>query len=163
VTKTEPAPSSATGPLQVGDQVVLDEGATAGDVLELDDREATIAVGSMRMRVRLDRLNKVGGPRKQQVTVRQVQQHASDLSSVHARVSVDLRGQRVDEALAEVTRFVDEGVAAGVDRLEILHGKGTGALRQAIHEYLNTRREVSSFEDAPWNQGGAGVTIVSLK
>src|SRR5690606_7379088 len=112
----------------------------------------------------LNRLRKVGGPRKQQVTVRQIQAAGGpSLSALGARTRVDLRGQRVDEALAEVTRLIDEALGANLDRVEILHGKGTGALRQAIHEYLAGRPEVAAFDDAPVDQGGAGVTYVTLR
>ncbi len=153
----------APGPIRVGDQVVIDGGGASGEVIELGDKEAVVAVGAMRMRVRRDRLTKVGGPRRQEVTVRQVAAAPAGLSAMKARAHIDLRGARVDEALAEVTRFLDDAVAAGLNRVEILHGKGTGALRQAIHAYLATRPDVAAFEDAPWNQGGAGVTVVTLQ
>ncbi len=153
----------ADGSLSVGDQVVLDDGASAAEIFEIDGDEAVIAFGSMRTRVELGRLRKVGGPRPQQVTVRQVQHGPSDLIAVRARAEVDLRGYRVDEALAEVQRFIDEAVASNLHTVEILHGKGTGALRQAIHDYLAASPEVAGFDEAPWNQGGAGVTYVTLR
>lgn len=153
----------ATGPLAIGDQVVVDGGSTAAEILELEGKEAVVALGSMRMRVKLHRLTKVGGPRKQKVMVRQMQQSQDTLPVMQARSQVDLRGQRVDEALADVTRFIDEAVAANLNKVEILHGKGTGALREAVHEYLATSPVVASFEAAPWNQGGAGVTYVTLQ
>ena len=156
-------PVAAGGSLAAGDQVVLDDGASAAEILEIDDDEAVIAFGSMRTRVDLGRLRKVGGPRRQQVTIRQVQHSPSDMIAVRARAEVDLRGYRVDEALAEVQRFIDEAVAANLSQVEILHGKGTGALRQAIHDYLAASPDVDGFDEAPWNQGGAGVTYVTLR
>jgi len=156
-------PAPAAGTFTVGDQVVLDGGATSADVLEVDGDEVVVAFGSMRMRVGRDRLTKVGGPRKQRVTVRQVAQDPTDMAALRARATVDLRGYRVDEALAEVQRFVDEAVAANLHQIEILHGKGTGALRQAIHDYLAASPDVAAFDEAPWNQGGAGVTYVTLR
>jgi DNA mismatch repair protein MutS2 len=69
----------------------------------------------------------------------------------------------VDEALANVTRFIDEAMAANLDRVEVVHGKGTGALRQAIHEYLEKSPDVDRFEEAPWDEGGPGVTYVYLR
>ncbi|MFQ5572398.1 MAG: endonuclease MutS2, partial [Rhodothermales bacterium] len=155
--------ATTSGTLRVGDQVVLDAGATAAEVLELDGEDAVITIGAMRMRVKRDRLTKVGGARKQQVTVRQVRQDPSDLVAVRARTRVDLRGYRVDEALPEVVRLIDEAVATNLHRVEILHGKGSGALRQAIHEYLASSPAVAHFDEAPWNQGGAGVTCVTLR
>lgn len=153
----------STGPIRVGDQVVLDGGSTAAEVIEVAGKEALIAVDSMKMRVKVDRLQKVGGPRKQRVTVRQLSSGGGGLSSLSVRSRLDLRGQRVDEALQQVTRLVDEAVAANLDHVEILHGKGTGALRAAIHELLAARPDVASFDDAPVDQGGAGVTFVTLR
>lgn len=155
--------TSSPGPLSVGDQVVLDDGQTRGEVLELTDREAVIVRGTLRLRVKRDRLTRVGGPRRQEVAVRQVRQGPADLAALHARQRIDVRGYRVDEALAEVTRLLDQALSAGIDRVEILHGKGTGALRLAIQEYLAAAPEVASFEEAPWEQGGPGVTLVSLR
>jgi DNA mismatch repair protein MutS2 len=119
-----------------------------------------VAQGSMRLRVKAARLTRVGRKKQQTVSVRQVQ---SAVPVASARSRIDLRGQRVDEALGEVARFVDEAIRTGQSRLEILHGKGTGALRQAIHEQLGTMPEIASFEEAPLNEGGAGVTIVTMR
>lgn len=156
--------AGTTAQIKTGDQVVLDGGTAVAEVLEIEDSEASIAFGTIRMRVDLNRLQKVGGPRQQKVTVRQVQTTGQPaLSSMSAKSNLDVRGQRVDEALQEVTHFLDQAVANNLSHVEILHGKGTGALRQAIHEYLAIHPDVASFEDAPWNQGGAGVTHITLK
>ena len=155
-------PPPITGPIGVGDQVVLDGGQTVGEVLEIEGQEATVALGQMRMRAKLARLTKVGGKRQQQVTIRQTAGGGTDLAATRARMKVDLRGQRVDEALGEVERFLDEALGASLGRVEILHGKGTGALRDAIRDYLGTRPDVADFDDAPVDQGGAGITIVEL-
>lgn len=150
------------GPIREGDQVVIDGKGPSGEVIEMRETEALVAVGSARLRVGLDRLDRVGGPRKQEVTVRRSVDSVGGWSPTTARTRIDLRGLRVDEALAEVVRLVDEAVAAGLSSVEILHGKGTGALRSAIHEYLAARGDVSGFDDAPVEQGGAGVTIVRI-
>lgn len=155
--------ANGSGPVRVGDQVVVDGGSTAAEVLEIDGGEAVVTAGPLRMRVTLDRLTKVGGPRKQQVTVRQTTSGSSDLAVMHARAELDVRGQRVEEALADVERLIDQAIAANLDRVEVLHGKGTGALRQAIHDYLAASPDVADFADAAWNQGGAGVTVVRLR
>ena len=153
---------TTSGPLREGDQVVLDGGSTSAEVLEIEGDEAVIALGSMRLRTDLERLTKVGGPRRQQVTVRQPAGKASDLAAVKAQRRIDVRGQRVGEMLPVVERFVDDAVVANLDRVEILHGKGTGALRQAIRERLADLPGVADFEDAPWDEGGPGVTYVAL-
>jgi DNA mismatch repair protein MutS2 len=146
--------------LAVGDQVVLDGGSTAAELLEIDGRQATIMAGSMHLRVELNRLTKVAGPRRQQVIVRHLAADPMQMSAIRARQRIDLRGRRVDEAVAETARFVDDAIAATLQRVEILHGKGTGALRAAIHEYLATVPEVTRIAEAPWEEGGPGVTQV---
>ena len=162
--KSAGVPKSLSRPIQAGDQVVLDGGTTPAEVLDIANGEAAIAFGSVRMRVALDRLVRVGGARRQQVTVRQVQGSGqTDISALGVRNTVDLRGRRADEAVQEVEMLIDRALLANLDEVEILHGKGTGALRSAIHEYLARRSEVESFEDASWNQGGSGVTIVRLR
>ncbi|MEM8488742.1 MAG: endonuclease MutS2 [Bacteroidota bacterium] len=151
-------------PLQVGDQVVLDGGNSAAELLELSGKNAVIMAGSMHMRVKVSRLTKVGGPKKQQVTVRQVQAaNSGGLSALQARQRIDLRGKRVEAALSEVMKLIDDAIATNLSRVEIVHGKGTGALRHAIHDYLNSSQDVERFEDAPWEEGGPGVTYAFLK
>ncbi|MDX1420565.1 MAG: endonuclease MutS2 [Rubricoccaceae bacterium] len=158
-----PSTPAASGPIAEGDQVRLDGGQAVGEVLELDGREAVVAFGQMTTRAKLDRLAKVAGPREQRVEVRAPRTGPkADLPAVHARRRIDVRGRRVDEAVPEVMRLVDEAVAAGVPSVEILHGKGTGALRQAVREHLAARPDVASFDSAPWNEGGDGVTVAVL-
>jgi DNA mismatch repair protein MutS2 len=157
----KPQKPSVPDSIRVGDQVVLDDGGAAAEVIEIQGKHAVVAQGSVRMRTRLDRLRKVGGPRKREVRVRMPA--GTGAASLQARTHLDVRGHRVDEALPEVMRFVDEAIAAGLDSAEILHGTGTGALRAAIREHLSERTEVVEFSDAPWDQGGPGVTRLLLQ
>jgi DNA mismatch repair protein MutS2 len=150
------------GPISVGDHVVLDEGSSTGEVLEIDGDEAVISLGSMRLRTDTGRIRKVGRKPRQQVSVGRIEHGTGGLSSLSAQSRIDLRGYRVDEAIDAVMRLIDGALAANLDNLEILHGTGTGALRQAIHSYLAERKEVVGFSEAPLNQGGAGVTRVTL-
>jgi len=154
--------SDASGPIRRGDQVRLEGSSAVGEVVELSEREAVIAFGSMTSRVKLERLTKVGGPQQQKVEVRAQRPSPSSPSITTTRTRIDVRGQRVEEAVPEIMRLVDEAVAASAPSVEILHGKGTGALRIAIREHLASRDDVASFESALWNQGGDGVTLVIL-
>jgi DNA mismatch repair protein MutS2 len=154
-----PAPEPV-GPLAIGDQVRLDAGETVGEIVELGAKEAVVAFGALVSRVKPERLTKVGGPRPQRVEVRAPQ--AGPSPALTARTRVDVRGQRVDEALMVVEKLVDEASSAGVPSVEVLHGKGTGALRAALREALAARPDVSAVESAAWNQGGDGVTVVRL-
>mgnify|MGYP006422286897 CR=1 FL=1 len=153
------APRERGGPIREGDQVVLDDGSTSMDVQEVDDDEAVVVMGSMHMRVDLDRLTKVGGPRREPETG-----YGSDISmtALDASPTIDVRGERVEEARQRIQHFIDDAIAAGLNSVEILHGKGTGALREAIHQDLKSRSDVTSVQKAPIEQGGAGVTLVDL-
>ena len=156
------APSTdAGGPISVGDRVRLDGGSMTGEVQTLENGEAVITAGTMRMRVDKKRLTKVGGPTEQKVTVKRTGS-ASDVAISEARQSIDLRGYRVEEALRAVQKHLDQAMAANLNRVEILHGKGTGALREAIHSFLSKEPAVTRFADAPIEQGGSGVTIVEF-
>jgi len=147
--------------IQEGDQVVVDDASTAVEVQEIEDGEALVIMGSMHMRVELDRLTKVGGPERDpepEPTTR----GDSTMAALKASPSIDVRGQRVDEAEQNVQHFLDDAIAAGLDTVDILHGKGTGALRSALHELLNRRSDISGYRKAPIEEGGAGVTKVDL-
>lgn len=151
-----PREQPVSGPIGIGDQVRVGAEGPSGEVIGLKGREVVVAVGPAHTRVKLDRLVKVGGPRKQKVAV------TARVTPTHARMTLDVRGKRALEAVAEVERFVDEALAGGLKRAEILHGKGTGALRLSIQEYLDSRTDLASWAEAPIEQGGAGVTIVNI-
>ncbi len=165
----KPPTPEADGPIAVGDRVRLDSADAIGEVIELSGNEAVLALGALTSRVKLSRVTKVGGPGRPQRQrsvrppgpVRQGED-AGTLAVSTAQARIDLRGARVDEALSRVQRFVDEALVGGVPTVEILHGKGTGALRQAIHEQLAGRPDVAAFAVAPPDQGGDGVTVVEL-
>ena len=161
---TAPAPTvaPAVGPIEPGDHVRVDADGPVGEVLEMTAREAVVAFGQLVSRVKIERLVKVGGPTQARRTPRRADGARALPAAVTVRTRLDLRGARVDEALSDVEQFVDEGLVAGADQLEILHGKGTGALRQAIHEALARRPDVAAFAVAPPDQGGDGVTVVSF-
>ena len=157
------APSRVPGAsIQVGDAVVLDDGSTAMEVQEIDDGEAVLVMGAMHMRADLDRLTKV---RTSSASSNGGASGASQtqMRSLSASPTIDVRGERVEEARRSVQHFVDDAIASGLDTVEILHGKGTGALREAIHEMLAARSDVTNVRDAPIQQGGSGVTLADLE
>lgn len=159
-----PQPTAATSPLldiQIGDRVTIAGGNAVADVLELRGKEALVSSGSLKMRVPMADLRRVGGRREQKVQVK-TSEAGGKLNALTAAMSLDLRGQRVDDAQAMTFRFVDEAIMAGLNRVEILHGKGTGALRIMVRELLARRPDVKDFGDAPVDQGGAGITVAEL-
>jgi len=154
------APQTApSGPIEEGDRVVVDDGSTAVEVQEIEDGEARLMMGSMHMRVALDRLTKVG---ESSAEPEEETGGGTEMTALEASPSIDVRGERVDEARQRVQHFLDDAVAAGLDTVEILHGKGTGALRTALHEMLAERPDITDYRKAPIEEGGAGVTKVDL-
>ncbi|MBE0647386.1 MAG: Smr/MutS family protein [Bacteroidales bacterium] len=77
-------------------------------------------------------------------------------------LTLDLRGKRADEAFLELQRFIDDATLLSIREVRILHGKGTGALRDVTRNYLKGRKEVKSYQDEALERGGAGVTVASL-
>lgn len=77
-------------------------------------------------------------------------------------LQLDLRGQRVEEVLPQVDAYLNDAYLAGMPFVRLLHGKGTGALRQAIRQQLTKHPLVKSFESAAANDGGDGITVVTL-
>jgi DNA mismatch repair protein MutS2 len=86
-----------------------------------------------------------------------------DLPDVHAPSEIDLRGMRVGEVDDIVMHAVDAAIRADLKSLRIIHGKGTGALRERVAEMLRKESRVTNFRLGAWNEGGAGVTVVELK
>ena len=80
-----------------------------------------------------------------------------------ATTDLDLRGMTVEEALLEVDRFLDNAVMCGLERVTIIHGKGTGALRAAVQQHLKGHRQVKGFRLGAYGEGENGVTVVELK
>jgi DNA mismatch repair protein MutS2 len=88
---------------------------------------------------------------------------AAEYVRADAPHSLDLRGRRVAEALQALERFLNQALQAGAERVRIVHGTGTGALRQALHEFLRRHPAVAEFRNAEPDEGGAGTTIVVLR
>ena len=80
-----------------------------------------------------------------------------------AKTDLDLRGMTVEEAILEIDRFIDNAVLAGLDRLTLIHGKGTGALRAGVQIHLRSHPQVKAFRLGTFGEGETGVTVVELK
>ena len=154
--------------IEVGDSVRLKGQTTAGTVLEIQDKEAVIAFGMIKSTVKLERLEKVskGQIKKEIQKSTFISEQTSDQmheKRLHFKQEIDVRGMRGDEALQTVTYFIDDAIQVGAQQVRILHGTGTGILRQLIREYLRTVSGVRSFHDEHVQFGGAGITVVELE
>ncbi len=143
--------------LQLGDRVRLERLGGEGVVTALEGETAEVLVGRVRVRARLDELVRPGGQAALPRTTRE------DVPLPPAPpLEVDLRGRMVDEALEELERRLDAAYLAGAPFLRIIHGKGTGRLREAIRRALRQSPYVRSFEPGAEGEGGEGVTFVRL-
>ncbi len=153
--------------IAVGTNVILDGGSTVGTVESINGKEATVIFGNLKTTVKLSRLTPT--LRRPDSGVSRAASFISVASSAAERErqlnfsqEIDLRGQRVDEALQNVTYFIDDAIRFGSSRVRILHGTGTGALRQYIRNYLATVQGIKGFHDEDVRLGGAGITVVEL-
>ena len=165
--KEEAAQPATPAIIAPGDAVRLKGQTSVGEVLETDGNQVTVAFGMLKSTVKVDRLEKVS---KSQIKKEHAKatflgvQTTDDMreKQLHFKQEIDVRGMRADEALQTVTYFIDDAIQVGCSRVRILHGTGTGVLRQVIRQYLKTVPGVSHFQDEHVQFGGAGITVVEL-
>jgi DNA mismatch repair protein MutS2 len=158
----EEQPDSAPGADQIepGDVVqVRTLGGRAGRVIELRDDACVILIGDMKMTYARGDLARVSPER---LTPEMPVPTRGELPEVHAPTEIDVRGLRALEVEEVVMQAVDAAIRADLPVLRIIHGKGTGALRQRVAEMLRKDTRVRSFRLGAWNEGGAGVTVAEL-
>ncbi len=148
-----------------GVNVRLDGAGTVGTVLEISGKNAIVAFGNLKTTVNIGRLT-VTAAQPKTATKSSVSMQTIDSGyerQLNFKQEIDVRGMRADEAIQAVTYFIDDAIRFSISRVRILHGTGTGALRQAIRTFLSTIQGVESFHDEDVRFGGAGITVVNLK
>ena len=151
------APDAET--LHVGDAVaVLPLDGKTGRVVDLRDDIIVVALGGVKVSYPRSALRRSEAPPASDQVVALV----GDLPEVTAATEVDLRGMRVDELDEPLLQAIDDAVRADLRSLRIIHGKGTGALRERVGEMLRKDTRVKAFRLGLWNEGGAGVTVAEL-
>ncbi|MFZ4456226.1 MAG: endonuclease MutS2 [Bacteroidales bacterium] len=152
----------------VGDAVRLKGQNTVGEVLEVQGKSITVAFGMLKSTVQIDRLDKMSKNQLKREGLKTTfvsQQTADDVRErgLNFRQEIDVRGMRGDEALQAIMYYIDDAILVSAGRVRILHGTGTGALRQLIREYLSGVHGVNDFRDEHVQFGGAGITVVELE
>ncbi len=163
--KKTPQPVAKDRPLQAGDNVVLKGTKTVGTLISIDEKYALVAFGNIKTRIEsgqvertmrkeaLPKAESLGRTTSDEIRTRQL----------NFKPDIDVRGMRADEALQAITYFIDDAIQFSAQRVRILHGTGTGALKVAIREYLHTVGGVKSYRDEHVQFGGAGITVVELE
>ena len=149
--------------VSVGDTVkVLSYGQQGVITKKLADHEFEVQIGILKVKVTdrdVEKISTQAAPKKAERAVRS----SRGLRSTRASSELDLRGQRYEEALTNLDRYIDSSLLAGLNTVTIIHGIGTGAIRNGVQQYLKRNRHVKSYSYAPANQGGTGATIVQLQ
>lgn len=161
-------PKALGTPPKIGDTVRMADGNTTGELIEINGNQAIVLASGLRLKTQFKNLVKVQAPAKNKrdkvgVVVLTSVDDPDDGIVRAVSSTLDLRGKRGNEAIQELTYFLDKIVVSGLHQAEVIHGKGDGILRKLVHEHLQSRKEVKSFQLAPWEQGGPGCTIVTLK
>lgn len=144
--------------------IVRMKGQTAtGEIIEIQGRKATVAFGAIKSIVELEKLEKVSNNQLKRESKSSNTRELLHERKLNFRQDIDVRGMRGDEALQAVMYFIDDAIQLSVSRVRILHGTGTGALRQIIRDYLRTVPGVAHFQDEHVQFGGAGITVVEME
>ena len=158
--KKPAAPKKQERTLQAGDEVkVLSWGQKGTLVEQVSNNEWQVQMGIMKMKVKEKDLEYISSPKpvetKPLATVKG--------KDYHVNLELDLRGERYENALIRVEKYIDDALLANYPRVSIIHGKGTGALRKGVQEYLKNHRSVKNIRFGEASEGGSGVTVVEFK
>lgn len=152
--------------IRISDKVRYTETNNIGEVIEINNKNAVVAFGNLLTSISIKKLEKISNNEFKKLTSStRKESNISNLTlnkKVNFNSHIDIRGERVEAALEKITHFVDDAVMFGFTDLKILHGTGTGALRNAIRNYLKTMNIVASIKDESVEFGGAGITLVKL-
>ncbi|MBL7575571.1 DNA mismatch repair protein MutS2 [Peptoniphilus asaccharolyticus DSM 20463] len=150
------------GELKVGETVRATSLNSEGIVLELPDskNQVLVQMGMLKMKLPLETLVRTNAEKEVQKTkTRKI----IDNKSKYIKTEIDIRGNNFEDARVIIDKYIDDAYLSGIKEIRIIHGKGTGVLREKIRNYLRKNKYVKHYEDAPANQGGYGATVVEFK
>ena len=159
-----------SAPLKVGEKVRVKENGMVGEVTKVSGKAVVVAIGNISSKMPLDKVERITSNEYRAVVkevVRPVSVVKIDSSiserKLNFKTEIDLRGARLNDAIEQVTRYVDDAIMLGIGSVRIIHGKGTGVLRDEIQKLLKTMPGVASARDEHIQFGGSGVTIVTFE
>lgn len=149
-----------------GDTVRIKGTTTVGTIESIQDKNVVVIFGGLRSTTAIKKIEHATPPKKEEprpyMTVGKQTRETIDSKKLNFKQDLDVRGMRGEEALNAVMYFIDDATLVGMSRVRILHGTGTGILRQLIRQYLATVPAVTSYKDEHVQFGGAGITVVDL-
>ncbi|MDR0680692.1 MAG: Smr/MutS family protein [Dysgonamonadaceae bacterium] len=161
-------PNVSSNSIEVGNIVKIKGQRTSGEVLEVKGKNVVVAFGALKTSTKIDLLEKISNNQlKKEASPSQIiVANSSDSMSekkLHFKPEIDIRGMRADEALQAISYYVDDAIQCNAGRIRILHGTGTGALRQIVRDYLKTTSGIKQYHDEHVQFGGTGITVVELE
>lgn len=156
------------GVLKVGEKVRIKDNGMAGEIIRVSNKAVTVAIGNITSKMPLDRVERISSNEFKAAMKKTVKPRPSqDDSGLRERrlafsPELDVRGERVSDALDIVIHYIDDAIMLNIGSVRIIHGKGTGALRDELQRYLRTIPGVTSVRDEQIQFGGSGVTVVTL-
>ena len=157
-----------SAPLKVGEKVRIKDSGMVGEVSRISEKAVTVIVGNITTKLPLDRVERITSAEfkaaapKAAERPRQVYDSSITARKASFTTELDVRGERVGDALEKVARYIDDAIMLSAGPVRILHGKGTGALHEEIQKYLRTVPGVASVQDEDVHFGGSGVTVVKF-
>ena len=159
-----------SAPLKVGEKVRVKSNGMVGEIAKVSDKAVVVVIGNISSKMPLDKVERITS-NEFKTAVKESNKHVSTVkvdSSISERklnfkTEIDIRGARLNDALEQVTRYVDDAIMLGIGSVRIIHGKGTGVLRDEIQKLLRTVPGVSSAKDEHIQFGGSGVTVVTFE
>lgn len=153
--------------IKVGDKVRIKGGDVIGEVMQVGGSWVNVAVGSIISKVKKDNLEHISNNEYNNAVKalpKRMSAHSESISErkLNFKPNIDVRGERLQEALEIVSRFVDDALMVGVGEIKILHGKGNGILKEELRKYLRTVPGVLNCKDEDIQFGGSGITVVTL-
>ncbi len=152
--------------IRLGERVIVSTLNAEGVVTALGESDAEVQIGTIRMRARLSDLLKRSGEPVSEEKPKQVTGSGRAVMAAASKspgMEVDLRGLMAEDALDKMERYLEQAFLSGLPYVRIIHGKGTGRLRQAVRGALRGHEYVKSFEEGGSTEGGEGVTVAMLK
>ena len=157
-------------PLKVGEKVRVKENGMVGEVVKVSAKAIVVVIGNISSKMPLDKVERITS-NEFKSAVKETARPASTIkidSSINERklnfsTEIDIRGERLNDAVETVTRYIDDAIMLGVSTVRIIHGKGTGVLRDELQKLIRTMPGVASVRDEHIQFGGTGVTIVTFE
>jgi DNA mismatch repair protein MutS2 len=156
----QPPPAAVSTAIAAGSVVTLSGQNDPGEVISIsaDGKSAVVVFGIVKLRVPAADLR----PSARKIPVQRTAGPVIPDRDGPVPRELDLRGMTADEAFPLIDKFIDDAILAGLTRIDVIHGKGTGALRKKVSEFLSRHPRVRSFRLGEWNEGGVGATVVEL-